>query len=373
LKIINIVESLDKGAVENWLVNVFLESRKLRPDWDWTFYCILGKEGKLDEKVSAAGGKIIYSPCTVSRKRQFLSALRKTLQKGQYDIIHSHHDFLSGFYLWAARGIKFRKRILHIHNTDEALPVGNKFLHALLLKPFRRSAIHFSDVVVGISGHVLKQFLKDPLSSKKKSSVLYYGIDMSRFHGIANPSALKIELGIPDPAKILLFTGRLTNLKNPLFVIDVFDRVLKKDKSYYLIIAGEGGLLGNAKEKTRMLGLTDHVRFLGWREDLAAIMKTSDALIFPRLTTPKEGLGLVVVEAQCAGLPMFITKGIPEDAIEIPGLANYIELNDNPGEWAEAILQMKVPLQREAALSIMMQSKFSLPAATQKLVQLYEE
>ena len=51
MKIIHIVENLDKGAVENWLVNIFIESRKTRPGWEWTFYCILGKEGRLDEKV----------------------------------------------------------------------------------------------------------------------------------------------------------------------------------------------------------------------------------------------------------------------------------------------------------------------------------
>ena len=60
LKIIHIVENLDKGAVENWLVKTFIESRKMYPNWQWTFYCILGKEGRLDEKVKAAGGEIIY-------------------------------------------------------------------------------------------------------------------------------------------------------------------------------------------------------------------------------------------------------------------------------------------------------------------------
>jgi len=373
MKLIHIVENLDKGAVENWLVNVFLESRKQRPGWQWTFYCILGREGRLDKKVREAGGKIIYSPCTVSHKRQFLSVLRKTLKEGHYDIIHSHHDYLSGFYLWATRGIKFRKRILQIHNTDEALPVGNKLLHALLLRTFRLSAIRFSDHIIGISNHVLEQFIKGRLSSKKKSGVLYYGIDMTRFGGGNDGTSLKAELNIPAGGKMLLFTGRMNSLKNPLFTLDVLARLIKTDQNYYLVIAGEGDLMEDAKEKAAHLGLNGRVRFLGWREDLAAIMKAADALIFPRMIIPREGLGLVVVEAQCAGLPLFITNGIPEDAIEIPGLANYIDLNNNPGEWADAILQMNAPVNREEVLSIMMRSKFSLPLATQNLIRLYEE
>ena len=158
MKIIHIVENLDKGAVENWLVNIFIESRKVRPDWSWTFFCIVGKEGKLDQKVRDAGGEIIYSPVTISDKLGFLKNLRKILKAGKYDILHSHHDFLSGFYLIASVGIKFRKRFLHIHNTDRALPVGNRVLHNLLLIPFKALALYFSDRVIGISKDTLEDF-----------------------------------------------------------------------------------------------------------------------------------------------------------------------------------------------------------------------
>lgn len=102
MKIIHIVENLDKGAVENWLVSIFIESRKTNPALDWTFYCILGKSGRLDELVKANGGKIIYSPVSISLKIHFLRALRGTLKSGNFDIIHSHHDYLSGFYLLAS-------------------------------------------------------------------------------------------------------------------------------------------------------------------------------------------------------------------------------------------------------------------------------
>ena len=59
MKLLHIVENLDKGAVENWLVNVFLEIKKTRHDWKWTFFCILGRPGRLDKKVLEAGGEII--------------------------------------------------------------------------------------------------------------------------------------------------------------------------------------------------------------------------------------------------------------------------------------------------------------------------
>ena len=181
MKIIHIVENLDKGAVENWLVNIFIESRKIRPGWEWTFYCILGKEGTLDEKVKKAGGIIIYSPVTISRKLAFLKNLRKILKTGKYDILHAHHDYLSGFYLLASTRIKFRKRFLHIHNTDKALPVGNKTLHNFLLEPFRKLGLIFSDHVIGISKNTIEEFSKVKNVSDKKFIILYYGVNFERF------------------------------------------------------------------------------------------------------------------------------------------------------------------------------------------------
>src|SRR5688500_15725269 len=122
----------------------------------------------LDNKVKNAGGKIIYSPVTISNKLAFLKNLREVLEAGQYDILHAHHDYLSGFYLTATIGLRFRKRFLHIHNTDKALPVGNKTLHNFLLSPFRSLALLLTDQVIGISRNTLEEFAKrSPVRGKK--------------------------------------------------------------------------------------------------------------------------------------------------------------------------------------------------------------
>lgn len=219
LKIIHIVENLDKGAVENWLVNVFIQSRQSYSEYEWTFYCMLGKLGRLDKKVKIAGGEIIYAPCTVSNKLKFFLALRRTLQKGKYDIIHSHHDYLSGYYLPASYGIKFKKRILHIHNTDASLPVKNKWLQSILLKPLRWLDIQFSDIIVGISNDTLIQFLKQGKLHNKRATVLYYGIDLDKFEKEIYPERLRQELGIPANKRLLLFCGRMNYVKILYFLL----------------------------------------------------------------------------------------------------------------------------------------------------------
>lgn len=376
LRIIHIVENLDKGAVENWLVNVFLESRKTRPDWDWTFYCILGKEGRLDEKVKEAGGKIIYSPYSVSQKKHFVKCLRHTLKTGHYDIIHSHHDYLSGFYLPAAANLTFKKRILHIHNTDKALPTGNRFLHNILLPLFRKLAIHFSDVIVGISQDTLNEFVQNDRFRKKKTTVLYYGIDLSSYAAIKNSrDILRKEWGISAEAKILLYVGRMTHLKNPVFVVDILKELSKSRQDVYAVFVGKGECEEAVIQRYTENNLKQSVRMLGWRNDIAEVMQAADVFVFPRIEYPKEGLGLVVVEAQTAGLPLVISRGVVEDAIEIKELANIIPLENNVTAWAQVIndvLNAPPAIDRIEAYKRMQQSRFSLQKGTNSLINLYE-
>lgn len=374
MKIIHIVENLDRGAVENWLVNIFIESRRLRPDWQWTFYCILGREGKLDEKVRRAGGNIIYSPVTVSDKPGFLKNLRNELNRGKYDILHAHHDYLSGFYLIASTGIKFKKRFLQVHNTDKSLPVGNKILHHFLLKPFRILGTSLSDTVIGISENTLGEFVHTTKLNSSRHALLYYGVDMNRFNIAPEREKIRESLQLPTNSKILLYTGRMNDLKNPVFVVEVLNELLKKRNDVYAVFVGTGDREQQVEETGVKHKIADQIRIAGWHDDVPLLMKSADVFVFPRKLQPKEGLGLVVVEAQAAGLPMFITSGIVRDAIEIPALAHFNDPVDAV-EWArqiDEVLNAPVAITQTEALEIMKRSKFELNNATKNLIDLYE-
>ena len=99
MKILQIVESLHNGAVENWLVNCFVEISKIKPDWQWTFFCIIENQGKLERLVKDNGGKVLKSQVTISDKKKFIE--------------HRFYELLSH---------KIPERILHdyfIKNIDD--------------------------------------------------------------------------------------------------------------------------------------------------------------------------------------------------------------------------------------------------------------
>ncbi|MEY4860338.1 MAG: hypothetical protein RL059_37, partial [Bacteroidota bacterium] len=157
MKILQIVESLHKGAVENWLVRIFIETQKHRSNWEWTFFCIIDAPGDLDNLVLENGGIIIKSRFAISNKILFLKNLREQIRTNNYDIIHAHHDYLNSFYamaFWRSRALK----ISHIHNTDQHLPVGNRRLNTILIPPLKLLNNILFSKLIGISQDTIKEF-----------------------------------------------------------------------------------------------------------------------------------------------------------------------------------------------------------------------
>ena len=80
----------------------------------------------MDDKARALGARVIHSPVPHREKAEFVRVLRTELRRGEYDVLHCHHDIVSAVYLLAASGIPIRRRIVHVHNADEALPTPSR-------------------------------------------------------------------------------------------------------------------------------------------------------------------------------------------------------------------------------------------------------
>jgi glycosyltransferase EpsF len=183
-------------------------------------------------------------------------------------------------------------------------------------------------------------------------------------------------LNIPEHAKIMLFVGTMDELKNPVFLVDILRHLLVREENAYAVFVGRGAETLRVLARAQSFGLSERIRTLNWRNDIPRIMKSADVFVFPRVEHIKEGLGLVIVEAQAAGLPVVTSRAVVEDAIIIQALAHFVPLKDNPKEWADKvfdIMSSPLPLQRSEALARMRESPFALKTATNNLLALYEE
>jgi glycosyltransferase involved in cell wall biosynthesis len=340
---------------------------------DWTFYCQQSAPGEFDEQVRALGARIIRSPVPLTRTRSFMAALRCELRQGDYDVLHCHHDVLSAVYLLAAAGLPIGKRIVHAHNADLHLPTASPFKAAVLREPMRRICLG-ADRVVGISDHTLDTMLGGRPRRAGRDLVHYYGVDPQPFiQASGDRSAFRRALGLPEDALVMLFGGRITPEKNPLFAVDVFACLLAREPRAALVFAGAGSLEAEVAARASELGVADRMRMLGWRSDLPEIMCCADWFILPRPETPMEGFGLAVVEAQLAGLRLLLSHGIADDPLLPTASVRRLSLRDGADRWADAAIELlsQTAPSRAEAIAALEASPMNMDVALAELQALH--
>lgn len=130
--------------------------------------------------------------------------------------------------------------------------------------------------------------------------------------------------------------GNFVDQKNHTFLLDAFAELLKMDENYLLLLISEGSLLEEIKEKARVLQIEDNVVFTGKTTVVQHYLQAMDLFVLPSLY---EGLPVVLIEAQAAGLPCIVSDRVTKEA-DLTDSITYIPIN-NPKDWAMEIKKYK--------------------------------
>ena len=372
-RILHIVENLDRGAVENWLVRMLKHARRHGVDVDCAFYCTESQPGAGDEEARALGARVIHSPVPLGEKLAFVRALRAELRRGNYDVLHSHHDFVSAVYLLAAHGLPIKKRLVHVHDADESVLTPSPLKQSVLRPALRHMCLAMADRIVGNSNHTLDTFLFGRPRREGKDIVHYYGVDPAPFEKAKGDRlAFRRELDLAEDSRILLFAGRIVPEKNPVFAVDVLAEMRRFNANVVGVFVGSGSLDEAVRRHAAELGLSTAFRHLGWRDDIPEIMCCCDWFILPHPEQPMEGFGLAIVEAQLAGLRLLLSQGISDDPLLSTAVFRRLPLSVGPKVWAEAAIDLSrgpTP-SRTAALAKLKESPMDMDRALKGLLQL---
>ena len=131
--------------------------------------------------------------------------------------------------------------------------------------------------------------------------------------------------------------GRFAYQKNPEFTVAVFNELLKKKEDACLLLIGRGKGENDLRQQISSLSLEDKTKMLISREDIPELLKAMDVFILP---SRFEGLGIVLIEAQVAGLPCVVSDNIPKEAYQSKNITR-LSLSDPKEKWVEALLDPK--------------------------------
>lgn len=147
---------------------------------------------------------------------------------------------------------------------------------------------------------------------------------------------LRKKFGIPEDSLVILSLGRLTEVKQPFKLIEVFSVIEKEKKDVSLVIAGEGELLDKTKEFAKQKELKNVIS-LGYvdEEEKPDLYACSDYYI---MSSMYEGLPLTLLEAMASGLPCIVSN-IPNLRIVEDARCGIVVDFSNSGKAAERIIE----------------------------------
>lgn len=180
-------------------------------------------------------------------------------------------------------------------------------------------------------------------------------------------TAMRTQLGVED-SFILGNVGRLCYQKNQSFLLDVFHEVLRSKPESQLLLVGEGEDEAALKQKAQQLGISDRVIFFGVTDQVEKLFFAMDAFVFP---SRFEGLGIVSIEAQAAGLPVLCSENIPSEA-HVTDWIKASHLCDGPGAWAEQLSAIRPILKREDAAQAVSEAGFDITGVATLVRKEYE-
>lgn len=330
IRVLQVVTIMNRGGLETMLMNYYrkIDRSKIQFDFMTNRY----ERGHYDDEIEALGGKIYrMTPIKPGNYRKYFKELDKFFNEHrEYKIVHSHINENSGFVLRAAKKAGISCRIAHSHLSD--LKLDYKYPFRLYARKNLKGNV--SDYFA-CSKRAGEWLFGKGISDSGKITVLNNAVDTNNFKINENiRNKVRKDLGIENK-KVIGHVGRFNPQKNHEFLIDVFNEVYKKDKNTVLLLIGDGYLKEKIEEKVKKLGLCEGVKFLGVREDIPELMQAMDLFLFP---SQFEGLAVVMVEAQAAGLKVITSTGVTKES-NITNNVEFIDLKKEPSYWADIILK----------------------------------
>jgi glycosyltransferase involved in cell wall biosynthesis len=388
-RVLHVFDSLGTGGAEVWLLAMLRYFSEV-PDRDYLMKTEVlltsGRRSVFDDEAEGLGAKLHYSVFSVRRMLQFRRDLRRILRGNRFDAIHDHQGIVSGIHFVLAGPALPPVRVAHFHNPRSDLLDAGRGLKARLRERFGTHATtRLSTHLLGTSEACLREYGFEPHAARSASvRAVHCGFDTGLFASDSrrDRETLREEFNWPSDARVMLFVGRLgadnptstggqENRKNPRFALEVAREVIQSQPGARLLMVGGGeGKRCEYMDLVRQWGMTDHIAFAGLRSDVPAIMSASDLLLF---TSTAEGLGMVAVEAQTAGLPVLASSAVPHECVVIDSLVTFLPLEIGPLAWArEAIaIMMRPRLGADVSRELVAASAFSIDHSAEALVEIY--
>jgi len=337
VRVLQVFAEMNRGGAESMIMNLYRNIDRSKIQFDFIVHT--ESDCSFDDEIYRLGGKIYRVPAYKGTNHiDYIKNWERFFKKHpEYKIIHGHVRSTASIYLKIAKQYGLIT-IAHSHNTSSGNGIS-AIAKSVLQYPIR----YVADYLIACSKAAGEWLFGKQVYKKDNFYILNNAVDAKKFvFNTTTRIKKRKEFQIEDKL-VVGHIGRFHPQKNHELIVDIFNTVYKRNNNAILMLVGDGKLRGPIEEKVKKLGLDNSVIFCGVRSDISEILQAIDVFLFPSLY---EGLGIVVVEAQAAGLPCLVSNKIPKDAF-VTNLVEEVPLNSSIDIWADKILKYTTNNNRE--------------------------
>lgn len=326
IKVAIIGGKVHSGGKKNLIMEYYHHIDRSKVQFDWI--CDEDSNSIPEDEIRELGGRVYRIP-PYEHIFQNMRAMLRLFRENKYDVVHAWDSMMNVFPLLLAEKVGIRVRI------SESLSMADrrekKTFIKYALRPFSKIGINYMMACGKDCG--IFQFGRRAYNAGRIAIFkTVINADANAYNSELRAFTRK-KFGWEDKV-VYGFIGRYMAQKNPLFIIEIFNEIRKRQKNARLVLIGFGDLEEKMTGRIREFGLEASVENMGRREDIKQFYNAFDAFLLPSLY---EGLPVVGLESQACGLPVFMSSKITSEAA-VCDLVHFIDLKTPASGWAEEII-----------------------------------
>ena len=347
------------GGIETFLLNM----NAYMSDQCIFDYIITGNNCIHGQAIAEKGGRVLNLPPLRKSPVAYFRLLWKVLgdRRRECEIVYFNlFSMVHVLPVWMCR-LRGYRVILHAHNNG----LQHKGKIYSLLHNIGKKLLKTGDYIRWTNSQESSDFM---FGKSVGSELIYNAIDVKRFaFDVEVRDRIRVQNDVGHEL-VMGFVGRLADQKNPLFLVKVFHEVLSLCPNAVLWVVGEGDLEAPMRARAEQLGVVDRIRWFGRRGDVHQLMLAMDVFVLPSLF---EGLGIVLIEAQTAGLPCVTSARAVPSMVNITNELRFVELDAGPKTWARAVVNGVPCTKRERGCVVVEGSQFNIRSEAPRMEKMF--
>jgi len=333
IRVLHVLGGVGLGGAESRIMDLYRQMDREEIQFDFLVHSRDPQNRRpefYEEEIRRLGGQIYVLPkFRVYNYIAYRKAVKDFFRKHhEFRVVQGHMTSTAGIYLPAAKRSGVPVTVAHSRNAG--VVKGPK---GAATRFFRRNLVQKADQCFACSTLAGEDVFGRKAMEQGRVKIIHNAIDAGRFtYDPRKRESIRAELGLKEEL-VLGHVGRFDHQKNHPYLIAVFDSLCKSRQDTVLLLLGEGPHMEEIKEKCRLLGIEEKVRFLGNQKRPEDYYQAMDIFLLPSFY---EGLPGVLVEAQAAGLRCFVSDKVTREA-GITDQVTYLSIEQPAKVWADRI------------------------------------